>query len=403
MELLSVPRFRFLHSSQEGRVPFEESELRKPIPQLRPTPGGKSSSGITYGTYLTAIKTFIEKNWDRFARLLYDSVSIDGGTVSTLDIVAEKHGSEYHPARIAVEGESWRASYVVNLAINDRGRDRLTRDFQLLREFGLHFPRTFVPAAYFADEVSVFRDNASPVNCSLFVGEWFDGFHEFHLSRDENTGSLGTVVWDTDRGYEILTLEESESVFRQAAFILTYYYDPESFREIFPWHHAAGDFVVSRLNGEPRVKLITVRQYAPRLIDVQRSRESRLKALMLFIANLTVRMRLDRLDGVGETAWAGDHCVDAVVRGAFDGLTAKVHDNMCEPALVDSFLIAATRMSLEDAAGLFAEVMEGYDEDAPDMPVIQRHLADHILLVYRCFRNLSRHLSQRNPWSFERP
>jgi hypothetical protein len=189
-----------------------------------------------------------------------------------------------------------------------------------------------------------------------------------------------------------LPTAECESLYKQAAFILTYYYDPNRFREVFPWHHAAGDFVVSRLNGGLRVKLITVRQYAPRLIVEQDTPENRLQALMLFIANLTVRMRLDRLDGVGEIAWADDHCVNATILGTLDGLMAKIHDEMCDPKLVEAFLAVATRMSPEDVARLLAEVVECYDKDAPDMPVIRSHLADHVLLVYRKFQSLSLHL-----------
>ncbi len=389
MKLPTVPRFRFLHSSLKGRIPFGESELLSPIPQSRPIEGERTSSPMTYGTYLGAVKRFLEDNWDQFAHLLHECVSTDGESVSHIDIVAEKHGSEYHPARVMAEGTDWTASFVVNVAINDRGKNRLTKDFQLLRELGSRFPRTFVPAAYFTGDVSVPGDDDSPVDLSMFVGEWLEGFYEFHLSRNEANGSLATVVWDTDLGYEILPIGESESLYKQAAFILTYYYDPNRFREVFPWHHAAGDFVVSRLNGGLRVKLITARQYAPRLIIEQAPLENRLQALMLFIANLTVRMRLDRLDGVGEIAWANDHCVNATILGTLDGLKAKIHDEMCEPGLLDAFLAAAPRMSPDDVTRLMMEVVECYDEDAPDMPVIRRHLADHTLVVYRNFQNLS--------------
>jgi len=305
--------------------------------------------------------------------------------------VAEKHGSEYHPARVMVGGTAPRSSFVVNVAINERGRNRLTGDFQLLRKLGSQLPRIFVPAAYFAGDVSIHQNSDDRVDLSMFVGEWLEGFHEFHLSVDEANRSLATVVWDTDLGYGALPIAECESLYKQAAFILTYYYDPNRFREVFPWHHAAGDFVVSRLNGGVRVKLITVRQYAPRLIVEHDTPENRLQALMLFIANLTVRMRLDRLNGVGEIAWADDHCVTATIQGALDGLMAKSQDEMCDPALVAAFLASANSMSPEDVTRLFAEVVESNDKDAPDMPVIRRHLADHILLVYRNFQSLSLH------------
>ena len=55
----------------------------------------------------------------------------------------------------------------------------------------------------------------------------------------------------------------SIEVYRQAAFILTLYYDVETFEQIFPWHHAAGDFVVKADEGAVDVRLVTARQYAP--------------------------------------------------------------------------------------------------------------------------------------------
>ncbi|MFH1112317.1 MAG: hypothetical protein V1792_00210 [Pseudomonadota bacterium] len=344
---------------------------------------------MNYGTYLNAVRRFLVDNRHQFGRLLHESVAGDGESIIHIDIVAEKHGSEYHPARVVARGTDRTASFVVNTAVNDRGRDRLTKDFHLLRELGSRFPRTFVPAVYFTGDVSVPGDGDSPAELSMFLGEWLEGFHEFHLSHNEANGCLDTVVWDTDQGYGILPVDQSESLHNQAAFILAYYYDPDGFREIFPWHHAAGDFVVSRLNGGLRVKLITARQYAPRLIMEQASPENRLQALMLFIANLTIRMRLDRLDGVGEIAWAGDHSVGATILGALDGIRAKIQDDMCDPALLEAFLAAASRMSAEDVTRLVMEVVGCCDEDAPDMPVIRLHLADHILLVYRNFQNLS--------------
>ncbi len=147
-----------------------------------------------------------------------------------------------------------------------------------------------------------------------------------------------TILWDTDHGYAFLSDHEAAQIYYKASFILTTFYDPETFEEIFPWHHASGDFVASRENGQMACKLITVRQYAPRLEFYECSPENQVTALLLFLANLTIRMRLDRLDGVGDIVWAGDHSVEATIRGFVDALGRKVEDQTCNQELAIRFL-----------------------------------------------------------------
>ena len=113
-----------------------------------------------------------------------------------------------------------------------------------------------------------------------------------------------------DQGYTFLSESQSEEIWRKAAYILTNFYDPKTFEEIFPWHHASGDFVASAVNEQLDLKLITIRQYGPRLEFHEYSPENQVTAMALFLANLTIRMRLDRLDGVGEIVWAPDYSVE---------------------------------------------------------------------------------------------
>jgi hypothetical protein len=49
---------------------------------------------------------------------------------------------------------------------------------------------------------------------------------------------------------------------RRGIFLLTAYYNIDTGEQIFPWHHAAGDFVVTPLAEGFPVKLIAVRGYA---------------------------------------------------------------------------------------------------------------------------------------------
>ena len=48
------------------------------------------------------------------------------------------------------------------------------------------------------------------------------------------------------------------------------------------------------------------------------------EALFFFLLNLTLRIRLDRLDGVGEIAWADEGCLSSAFDGFFLALEEKV-------------------------------------------------------------------------------
>ncbi|MGC8490512.1 MAG: hypothetical protein ACP5SH_02130, partial [Syntrophobacteraceae bacterium] len=127
-------------------------------------------------------------------------------------------------------------------------------------------------------------------------------------------------------------LEEAKipALYARAAKILTSYLDPESFSQIYPWHHAAGDFIIDANQDPPSLKLITVRGYRPLLSRESDSHDKMLGALHFFV-NLCIRMRIDRLDGVGELAWAGADCLPGIVSGFRDAWKTK-----CESSTLPS-------------------------------------------------------------------
>ena len=78
----------------------------------------------------------------------------------------------------------------------------------------------------------------------MFLGDWFDGFHEFHLTQQADSDELAMVVWDGATARCLLSEKQAMDLYRKTAMILTACYDPITLCQIFPWHHAAGDFVV---------------------------------------------------------------------------------------------------------------------------------------------------------------
>lgn len=365
---------------------FDERLLKSFIPLVRPTVENGADSGITYEAYMAALRLFILEHWDLFLGI----VSRKGfdKEIEAVDIIAEKHGSHYHPARIVIKTQEEHFTFVANVALTEVSRRLLEHEFRLFGRLRQEIPSDFIPRMHLLDEEALDEPNSNSASMLIMLGEWFEGFHEFHLSAGPEGDPYRTILWDTDQGYAILSDDEAAQIYYKASFILTTFYDPETFEEIFPWHHASGDFVASRENGQMACKLITVRQYAPRLEFYECSPENQVTALLLFLANLTIRMRLDRLDGVGETVWAGDHSVEATIRGVVDGLRRNVENQRCDQELAIRFFEIVKQLSLAELTEIFRTVAESYDSAAPDFPVIRDNLAGHILAVYKAIQTV---------------
>lgn len=368
---------------------MDHERLESHLPIDRPGGAVQSAYQITYRSYLEAIKAVILQKWDQILEVFTELLPDSDHRIEEIRIIAEKHGSDYHPARISIQTERSTVSFVMNVALTDRGKERLAGDFNILRHMGGELPARFVPSVYFLSEDIDPTPIGKNMRISMFLAEWFDEFHEFHISDVADTKDRRVVLWDTKDGYRALSSSDSQAIYRQTATILTYYYNVEDFSEIFPWHHAAGDFIASIVGEELRVKLITVRQYAPRVSFPQSTDDNQLDALLLFFANLTIRNRLDRLDGVHEIVWADNHCLRATVQGFLDGLRMKMDSRMCGAGLLSQCRKSLSSLSPVDLTQLFASVVGSYDPASPDMPVITDNLADHILQVYKTIQQIS--------------
>ncbi len=381
-----VPHIRFLCSAPNGPRELRHRELDAPVPLSREDILGNATSRITYRAYLEAVKQTLVENLDRLERARRELEHASHDPIQQIDIITEKHGSDYHPARIEVRTADTTASFVMNVAITERGKARARTEFQILQHMAQRFKRGFAPNTYFFAERSYTAGTSEDDKMIMFLGDWFDDYHEFHLSAKRTSRGPQMILWDMNQGHRFLSDEESKEIFRQAAFILTYYYDMKTLQEIFPWHHASGDFVAACSDAMTDVRLITVRQYERRMVFEQDSAENRMTALLLFFVNLTLRMRLDRLDGVGDTAWAPDLCARATVEGFIDALNEKIAEASCDPSLIRLFLERLRGISPTDLAEVFGSVVDSYDQDAPDVAIIRDHLGDHVLEVWKLIK-----------------
>lgn len=312
---------RFLYFLETGAQPLAPDgplwhaslpSSRRFAPGDPPPAGG---AAVTVGGYFQAVRAFLEGEGAGALGRLIDAEACRGPGPLEFRLHLAKHGAFYHPCRVAVAGRE----LVVNVAVSTEGRALLEREVAVLDRLARMGPPCFVPEVYARGELPL----KSGATARMFLAPWFSGYHEFHLTR--RGGRQGMVVWDPEAGDRLLAPARQTALYRRAAFILTRYYDPATAAGIAAWHHAAGDFVV-RLDsaGGLDARLVSAREYRPlfRRANLCGPKEV-LEGLLVFLVNLTLRMRLDRLDGTGELAWAGEAAVAGALAGFRDALAEK--------------------------------------------------------------------------------
>lgn len=334
---------------------------------------------ITHGDYFSAIKDFLSKNdyQNLFCALSADSPDIKSDKIKFINIILEKHGEFYHPARIDVRLKAARFSFVVNVAVSQNGKNCIEQEYGRLKTLGRKFPFSFIPDVHALGKGMTI----SGLKLPMFIGEWFEGYCEFHISGNEKK----IQIWNSNQDNLFLSPEQTQDLYRQAAIILTCYYDLETFAHIFPWHHAAGDFVVRVPdNGDSgkglELKLITVRQYAPIISMDEDKKDERavLEALLIFFLHLSIRIRIDRFDGVGDLVWADDLAVKGTIEGFFQGLALQVMDSVFPENLPDIFKQYLISFSKTDLLSTAESIYHTYSPHAPEVFFIRQNLKFHI-------------------------
>ena len=393
-----MPRFKFFLSSIKNPVQEGDPIWSTPIPlSLRQSTGTfKSDSDISvnHGDYFTAVRDFLER--DRYA-IVVQSVShylhrnITPDEIEEIRIFLDKHGEFYHPSKVEVVLQADEISFVMNVAVTEVGKQFAQREFRLLKMLNTDYPDSFIPKVY--AEGNVFT-KLNQVETRMFLGEWFQGFNEFHISFDPDNNKQKIIVWDHEHGNFFLTTQQTIDVYRQATKILTYYYNIETFEQIVSWHHGAGDFVLKCQEDEIEIKLVTVRQYRSMFeqnIDHDhktQDAEMILEAVLIFFFNTAIKMRIDRLDGVGGIVWSDKMALKGILKGFFEGLALKQETNMFAKPLNHCFLHHLLSCSLADFFDLNYAIANIYPSQAPEAPIIRQHLRKHVEDLYNAVRQL---------------
>ncbi len=382
------PEFCYMSQTPSGPIECDEALLRSRIPTQRRRRGESVNSALSLHSYFLAIETFLSRNLNNVLEAVEKTHGTKASTIDMIKIVAEKHGSDYHPARVIIECDAGTVSLAVNVAFTQRGRERMASEYSTLAYLTRTFPRRFVPRVFFSGSEFVGARAATGCHVSLFVAEWYDGFHEFHLESGAPNSEASAVLWDPSSWDVRLDQNELSEIYRQAGYILTYYYDVSRYCEIFPWHHAAGDFVVMRTHNLIDVRLITARQYAPRIELRDDDPDNKAIAALMFLVNLTLRTRLDRCQGTGDIVWGPERSVTDTIHGFSRALGDQVTEGRLTRSNFQGIVNYLAQISPAELTRGFLAALDSYDPRAPDIPVIRAHLDAHIFSVFKAFQRL---------------
>jgi hypothetical protein len=377
-------RFHYLISDQHGDIELCAEDIEQPF-LLSPT---EKHPHLTLADYFGALQQFIMlHDGKHLLSVLKKHHALTD--ISETIIRSEKHGAFYHIASVEIACSGGNIKFAVTTALSESARASLDEEYGILQQLSA-INSDFIPKIYSKKSI-IWETDSGSEEFLMVLGEWLDGYHEWHLSDEPESGERTIHLWDYENGYRFLPEEESCELLRQIAYILTFYYDQTSFRQIYPWHHGAGDFVVKAEDaGTISVKLITVRQHDPLVHFDQAEEADRLVATIHFLLNLTLRIRLDRLDGVGEPTWFNEYALDAAVAGFFAGLAATQAEDRLLIGPAEEFLEIMQSFDSREIIDMYESLLQIYsDEDQDDFHLIQEKLADHAVELHKSLQNFS--------------
>ncbi len=311
--------YRFAHQGHD--ILLGQGDLRRPF-LIDPSTEHPS---LTLLDYFSSIERFVLQDEGQFLlhalhHQLKRHVRLDD--IRRMVIRSEKHGAFHHVCRVELLLGTDHVPLAIYTAVTDKGRDSLALEFQTLIRLNQSCPLPYLPSVYAMGECARPPGRQDP-KLLFIMAEWLEGYHEWHFHRAEGRDAYALCIWDIQGGYRFASPTERFEIFRQAAKILTLYYDVASSCQIHPWSHAAGDFVVRSSDGGVHVKLSSARGYGPILKFDGSEKFKPLIAFIYFLLDLSIGMRLDRCEGTGEVVWAEKQDVAATIMGFFEGMALK--------------------------------------------------------------------------------
>jgi hypothetical protein len=369
------PPIRYLFSSPDGDI-YE-------IPLHQPLKLPENHPELTLEAYFKAIKSFVwEENGAALAKIIGKQTNRhpDLGAVKEILIRSEKQGALYHVASVELLFPDFRTKSAVSVAVSEIGQRWMHHEFDTLHFLNDTFQLSYLPTVYFKGEVH-YRAGGDTKSLTLFLSDWLESYHEWHLSKNKQRPAEkkpGIAIWDLKSGYRFASQDESYALYKQVAKILTHYYNTQDFRQIHPWHHAAGDFVVRTINGAVDVKLTTARKYEPVIVFPAGNTINPLVAITYFFLNLTIKTRLDKFDGVGDIVWAEAFCLPATIEGFFEALTTKQTAGDYHLGNPEDLCALLKAFNQQELKSLLSSLLDLYRmHDSGDFSVVKANLDEH--------------------------
>ena len=374
----------YTFSSPHGDVPVDDATLARPF-IVRPF---ENHPFMTLGDYFLAIRDLILSEDGRplttlLSRLWTRNAAI--ADVDTIFIRYEKYGTLYHISSAEIVAGARRTRLTVSAAVTDESKEALDREFGVLQRLGSQKSLSYLPQVCCKHAVQIRKAEGSET-LLMTLSEWFDNYHEWHFSHD-GEGRQRIIVWDMESGYRFMSEQETYEIIRQAATILTFYYDTETYNRIFPWHHGAGDFVVKSAEGAIDLKLVTARGYEPVAVPEHDPETGPSRAIILFFLETTVKMRLDKYEGMGESIWADAFVVGAAVDGFFRALRLKESEGHAFAIKVNDLMKQLKGFTEDELKRLLhAHMNQVGSRDSSDYAAISSHTDDHARDLYHAIQ-----------------
>lgn len=364
------PLIRYLVASPYGDISVDEKKLELILegdPLKTP-----------YRLYFQTIEDFLQRN--RFKHIIEVinkkyKINISLKEIYEILIRAEKHGVLYHPASIEIFHKKGITKFGLNIAFTERGKTTLKNEFKILKKLHIKYKLPYLPEPYIFNEIN---------SIAFLLEEWFENYHEFHMSIDKH-GRKRLKLWEFGKGYKFLSGKQEFEIYKEVAKILTLYYDIYEFDQIYPWHHAAGDFIAHVNNKRIELRLTTARDYKP-FMEFEHKKVHPFLPLFYFLLNLTIRTRLDKLDGIGKVVWADSFTIEATLSGFFKALKLK-KDKKTDWELTNKFLNLLKSFKKEDLYSTCNPILRLY-RGTEDLKIIKSNLDEHIEKLYIILQNL---------------
>ena len=108
-----------------------------------------------------------------------------------------------------------------------------------------------------------------------------------------------------------------------------------------------------------------------------------LQVMLLFLLKLSLRMRLDRLDGVGDLVWADESVVRETVAGFRSALAQKPQPEQLPDTPIQCFDAYMTQCSESVLQEILEAVIADYPENHPEKSILLRETKGHARILFQ--------------------